>query len=100
MNDMKFVILLEKTSTPEAFQKLVPAHVAHLDRLHEQGVLIAAGPFRDGSGGLILIEAENEAAAKAVAEDDPFVSQGAERYTLKSWEVLTACRPELLTRDG
>jgi len=97
---MKFAILLEKTSTPEAFQKLVPEHVAYMNRLHEQDVLIAAGPFGDGSGGLILIEAENEAAAKAVAEGDPFVSQGAERYTLKGWEVRVDCRPELLTRDG
>ncbi len=97
---MKFAILLEKCSTPEAFQKVVPDHVAYMDRLHEQGVLIAAGPFHDGSGGLILIEADSEAAATAVAEADPFISRGVERYTLKHWEVLTASRPELLTRDG
>lgn len=97
---MKFAILLEKCSTPDAFQKVVPDHVAYMDRLHERGVLIAGGPFHDGSGGLVLIEAESEAAAVAVAEGDPFIRQGVERYTLKRWEVLTACRPDLVTRDG
>ena len=97
---MKFAILLDKCASDEAFQKVVPDHVAYMAQLHERGILIAAGPFRDATGGLILIDVEDEAAARSVAEEDPFVASAVEKYSLRSWEVLTAVRPELLTRDG
>ena len=97
---MKYAIMLEKTATPEAFQAVVPDHVAYLERLHADGVLIAAGPFRDGRGGMLLIDVENESAARTVAEADPFVAQQVEKYELRSWEVLSDVRSELLTRDG
>jgi len=97
---MKFAILLEKCVGSEEFQKIVPDHVDYLARLHTRGILIAGGPFRDGKGGMILIDVEDEEAARVVAEEDPFVTRGAERYSLRSWEVLTAVRPELLDRDG
>ncbi len=98
---MKFVIFLEKKATEEeAFRNAVADHVAYLQQLHEQGILVAGGPFRDGEGGMILIDVASEADASAVASADPFVTSGARGYSLKSWEVLTAVRPELLTRDG
>ncbi|MCP4594151.1 MAG: hypothetical protein GY842_25765 [bacterium] len=97
---MKFVILLDKCAGDEEFQKVVPDHVAYMTQLHERGNLIAGGPFRDATGGLIIIEAQDEAAARAIAEQDPFVSSVVEKYSLRSWEVLTSVRPDLLTRDG
>lgn len=51
---MRFVILLEKSADDEAFRAVVPAHVSYMERLHEQGVLIAGGPFGDGDGGMIV----------------------------------------------
>ncbi len=97
---MKFAILLDKCATDEEFQEVVPDHVAYMARLHDRGILIAGGPFRDARGGLILIDVEDEAAARSVAEQDPFVASAVETYSLRSWEVLTAVRPELLARDG
>ncbi len=97
---MKFVITLEKTASPDAFQAVVPDHVAYMDELHRRGVLIAAGPFQDGRGGMVIIEAEDATAARAIAEADPLIAQGVESYTLRQWMVLTDVRPELLTRDG
>ncbi len=97
---MKFVIQLEMCSDLGAFRKVIPEHIAYLEDLHQRGVLIAAGPFRDGRGGMILIETVDEAAAENIAREDPFVRQGVERYTLRSWEVLTPVRAELLARDG
>ncbi len=97
---MKFVILFEKSGTPEEFQAVVPEHVVYLDQLHEEGVLIAGGPFGDGKGGMLLIDVEDEAAAHKVACADPFVVRGVERYSVHSWEVLTPVRCEMLTRDG
>ncbi len=97
---MKFAIMLERCCELEEFREIVPEHVAYMERLHEQGHLIAGGPFRDGKGGMILIEAANEAAARRIADNDPFIRHGVERYTLRSWEVLTEVRSDLLARDG
>ena len=97
---MKFAIFLEKCNKAEEFQKVVPDHVAYMTRLHERGILIAGGPFRDAKGGMVLIEAEDEAAAHAIASADPFIVRGVERYDLRSWEVLTPVLPDLLSRDG
>ncbi len=97
---MKFVILLNRCSEIEEFRKVVPEHVAYLERLHQDRQLIAAGPFRDGEGGMLIVDVTDEAAAENIAENDPFVLRGVERYTLRSWEVLTDVRPDLLTRDG
>ncbi len=97
---MKFAILLEECATAEELQRMVPDHVAYLDQLHERGILIAAGPFRNAGGGLILIDVEDEACARAIAEEEPFAASGVVEYSLRSWEILTAVRQELLTRDG
>ncbi|RJP32909.1 MAG: hypothetical protein C4547_12985 [Phycisphaerales bacterium] len=97
---MKFVILLEKTASPDAFQAVVPDHVAYMDDLHRRGALIAGGPFQDGRGGMVIIEAGDAAAARAIAQADPFIARGVETYSLRTWMVLTPVGPELLTRDG
>jgi len=96
---MKFVIQLEKSADAAAFQAAVPDHVRYLNELHDRGILIAGGPFADGEGGMILIDAADEAAAVAVAETDPFIKTGVERYRLRRWEILTPVRPNLLCRD-
>lgn len=80
---MKFVILLEKIASPEDFQAAVPDHVAYMDELHRRGALIAAGPFQDGRGGMVVIEVEDEPAAGAIAEADPFITRGPERLIIR-----------------
>ena len=55
---------------------LRPDHLAHLGRLHERGRVVLAGPFTDGTGSLIVIRAESLAAARALADADPYVKGG------------------------
>lgn len=97
---MKYVVMLERPADVETFRQAVPEHVAYVEDLHRKGVLIAGGPFRDGLGGMLLIEASDEAAAHAIAAADPFITRGVERFAVRAWEVLTPVAPELLTRDG
>lgn len=97
---MKFAIQLTKIASEEAFRAVVPDHIAYCDGLHASGALIAGGPFRDGLGGMLLIEAANEDTAHAIARADPFVASGVESYTVRAWEVLTPVSRDLLTRDG
>lgn len=52
------------------------AHLANLRKLHEEGKLPLAGPFTDGSGSLVVFDAENIEEARKIADNDPYVVQG------------------------
>ena len=57
-----------------------PAHLEHLNKLNAGGVLKMAGPFLDDdgkpNGSLVIVEAEDMAAARALAEADPYYQAG------------------------
>ena len=83
-----FVVFLENVSrpTPDAIAR----HVAHLRALDDRGVLVVCGPFADGDGGLVCLPVQDEAAARAVAESDPFVAKGFKRFRVR--ELTRATR--------
>jgi len=53
-----------------------PAHLAHLEPLAQQGKVVIAGPFTDGSGSLIIVDAESRAAVWDLVSRDPYVTSG------------------------
>lgn len=53
-----------------------PDHLAHLEPLTRAGRIVLAGPFTDGSGSLIVFEAESLEEAEAIAARDPYVRRG------------------------
>jgi uncharacterized protein len=57
-----------------------PAHVDHLNALNAAGTLKFAGPFLDDdgkpNGSLVVVEAEDMAAARTIAEADPYYLAG------------------------
>lgn len=55
-----------------------PLHLEHLRRLVDDGTLIASGPWgpEDARGGLLVFHVKDRAAAKAIVDKDPFVTQG------------------------
>jgi uncharacterized protein YciI len=62
-------------STPEE-DKLMSDHFAYLKSLLDEGTLILAGPALGPVFGLIVFEAEDEAAARQLIERDPSVAAG------------------------
>ncbi len=71
-------------------QDLLPAHLDYQIALEREGHLFGAGPiFEEGgsvpTGGMIILRAENEDAARAMADADPFHAQGLRQYTLHRW---------------
>jgi uncharacterized protein len=64
---------------PDAKEKrphIRPAHLEHLEALAREGRVPLAGPFTDGSGSLIVLEAPSLADAWALVARDPFVVNG------------------------
>jgi uncharacterized protein len=53
-----------------------PAHLRHLEPLAAAGKVILAGPFTDGSGSLIVVDAESLAAVWELVARDPYVING------------------------
>lgn len=57
-----------------------PKHLEHLNAMNAKGALKMAGPFLgpDGNpnGSLLIIEAADEAEARAIAEADPYAKAG------------------------
>jgi uncharacterized protein len=53
-----------------------PAHLENLQPIFEAGRMVVGGPFTDGSGSLIVADFEDEAAAKAFVQTDPYVTKG------------------------
>ena len=65
----------------------IRAHVAWLRSLQAAGSLELAGPFADGSGGMVILRAETAAEAETIAGSDPFVRSGLRRLELKVWDL-------------
>ncbi|TDK34487.1 hypothetical protein E2F50_16755 [Rhizobium deserti] len=67
-----------------------PTHLEHLNKLNEAGSLKFAGPFLDDdgkpNGSLVVVDAQDMAAARALAEADPYYLAGLfEKVEVKAW---------------
>ena len=66
-----------------------PAHLENLRPLVEQGRVLVGGPFTDGSGSLMVVEMESEAAAMEFARTDPYTKEGVfERVEVKPFRKV------------
>ncbi|MEV6286675.1 muconolactone Delta-isomerase family protein [Kribbella sp. NPDC051770] len=73
-------------SGTEARMQVRPAHRDYLAELQQAGKLVAAGPFADESGALLLYDVADEAELRDILAKDPYTPAGvAEVTTLKEW---------------
>lgn len=82
-----FVELIANPTTnfsQEALTNLQNAHLANIKSLVQKQQLLLAGPFQDG-GGLFILNAKDEAAAKALVEADPAVKAGRFTFKIRPW---------------
>lgn len=63
-------------------------HGRYLLSLYRQGVLKWAGPFADDSGGALVLEAEDDAAALALVRADPAVETQIFDFQLRRWSPV------------
>lgn len=82
-----YVYLLTKNSNIDFTEELIRAHVHYLKELDQRGQLVLCGPFTDYPGGMVVIRADSYKDAKQIAENDPFISSGAESYELRTLEA-------------
>lgn len=68
--------------------KVRPAHLEYLDKLYKENKVVMAGPFTDKKGGMVIYRADSFEEAKALAEADPVVAEGARTLELREWSPL------------
>lgn len=82
--DLYFVFLNTNPDKPliseSEKETLQAAHMANIDKLAGEGILLAAGPF-DGGGGMFVLHTEDIESAKALVQSDPAVK--ADRFLIE-----------------
>ncbi|SDX55930.1 hypothetical protein SAMN05444487_1256 [Marininema mesophilum] len=62
-------------------------HLAYLEQMNKDGHIFAYGRFQDGSGGMVIYQAETLDEAKGYATADPFIKKGARKLDIKEWAM-------------
>ncbi|MFD5318461.1 YciI family protein [Streptomyces sp. NPDC127098] len=65
-----------------------PAHRALLTRLHAEGRLLAAGPFADDSGALLVFPGDREEVDRIMAADPYYRSPGVRVVGVREWRPV------------
>lgn len=85
----KFTAILEYTQDADRLQEVRPTHREYLRSLLDSGKLYQSGPFPDGSGALIIYEADDLAEAQVILANDPFSKAGLiTGATVKEWKIV------------
>ena len=85
----KFTAILEYTSDADRLSEVRPTHREYLRGLLDTGKLYSSGPFPDGSGALIIYEAEELAEAQVLLANDPFRKAGLiTGAKVKEWNIV------------
>ncbi|MCX5333666.1 YciI family protein [Streptomyces sp. NBC_00140] len=88
-----FVVELAFTPAPERLAAR-PAHRAALARLHTEGKLLAAGPWADDAGALLVFALER-AELDQVMDEDPYYRRtpGVEVRSVREWAPIMGLQP-------
>jgi uncharacterized protein YciI len=89
---MYALAILRHRRPPEEVAKHTDAHRAYLNKLYEEGVVLASGPFDPRTGGAILLRVPDDdthGALDRVRDNDPFTKAGVVNYELIAWNPMT-----------
>ena len=86
---MKFAAIIEYTQDKAKIAAIRPLHRQYLTDLRQRNQLVAAGPFLDDSGALIIYEAPSQADAEKLFQGDPFHKNGIFlQYQFRPWKPV------------
>jgi hypothetical protein len=88
-----YVVLSKPVVAPDKLQPFLSAHLEYMIGLEKRGLVFASGPLADGPGpptgaGLTVLRAKDMNEARALAEADPFFTNGLRTFELKEWTVM------------
>lgn len=80
-------------------QQPLAGHAPYLLGLYEKGSMKLAGPLMDDAGGAVVLEAADEAEAKAMVADDPAVKSGVFVAEMHPWHLVDWAKRALKARE-
>ena len=88
-----YVLISTPVVPPEKLKPFLMAHLEYMIGLEQRGLVFASGPLADGEGppsghGLTVLRANSAAEARALAEGDPFFTNGLRSFELKEWTIM------------
>lgn len=78
-HSMETVWVIEATYAPDAAETRIPyrpRHLARMARLMADGTMVVAGAYVDMSATMLIVRAEDEAAALEIARQDLYMQHG------------------------
>lgn len=79
--------------TPVRQQPLWDEHAAFTDKLFDSGAIMLAGPYADNTGSLLIVYAEDEAAANEMMRDDPWtIHDIMDVSSVREWTIFLDSR--------
>lgn len=94
---MKYAASIEYSQDNTLVEAHRPAHRAYLTTLLGNGQLFASGPYADGSGALIIYEADTPDEAERFLKSDPFHAAGVFlNWQMRPWRIVFS-NPKLLS---
>ncbi len=86
---MKFVNFITYIDDADKVQAVRPLHREYAHALRQEGKIVIAGPFNDGTGALIVYEADTKEQAETLAANDPYARSGIwMKYEIHPWQIL------------
>jgi len=85
------IVELAFTASPERLAAR-PAHRAVLARLHQEGRLVAAGPWADDTGAMLIFDVQPEELDRILDTDPYYHVAGVEIVRIREWTPIV--RPE------
>lgn len=83
-----WIVELRFTPEPERLEAR-PAHRVRLAALHQQGVVLMAGPFADEFGSLMIFNVDGRDQLDQLLADDPYMSAaGVHVVSIRQWSPL------------
>ncbi len=92
---MKYFAAFLKMQDPAKSQELRPQHVQFLEETEKAGRIFARGRFTDGTGGLVVYQAESLEEATRIANGDPYIASGARILDIHEWDMKAAAGTRL-----
>ncbi|KUH67484.1 hypothetical protein AU184_26410 [Mycolicibacterium novocastrense] len=85
-----FAVVWHYVDDTALLDRVRPEHRSYLGDLIARGIVRTAGPFTDGSGGILIYEVRDKAELTKLIDDDPFSRNGAiARYDAWEWSPLS-----------
>jgi uncharacterized protein len=81
------IVFLSFSEDPARLE-LRPAHRARLAKLHSSGELLAAGPFEDESGALLVFNSAVDKVSEELRADPYYSAPGVEIRDIKTWNPV------------